>query len=466
MSHSAELGREAVRLALQMAREAPPPIEIAAGAGDEFGTDASAIADAIGRVDCPDGVLVLMDLGSAVLNAEMALEFAAPTGPVTLSWAPLVEGLVAAMPGAAAGADLQAVSAEAERGLIAKRQHLAGPDEDPGPDGGDEQDRATESAAASTVEADVRVHSKDGLHARPAAALVHAVSKFHAAVTVSLTSRGGGQASASSVTALAELDVRFGDVVRVGADGPDARAAVDAVVRLAESGFLDADAESDGPKSSAPTAVGPAVFLPAPAPEPQFPHIQRDARAAERDRVTAATQVVAAALTERAGVVAGEVGTILRADAAMAGDPAFVRAAHQLIDADDVDASVAVWRAAQSIIETLQHGRLADRAADLVGVRDRVIAELSSAPWPGPPVRDFRYVLIADDLTPADAAELDAARCAAVVTIKGGPKSHTAIIAGRLGIPAVSNARLPAGVTDGTIVRVDGAAQTVTIEEI
>lgn len=460
VSHSAELGRAAVQLALQMAGDSPPPIEVAAGTDDGFGTDAAAIADAIGRVDGPDGVLVVMDLGSAVLNAEMAVEFAAPTGRVVLSAAPLVEGLVAAMPGAAAGLNLGDVSAEADRALAAKQQHLGKPDAADG--GSDASDAGPADNAAPDVSADVRITGKDGLHARPAAALVQALAKFHATVTIARQGSDARPASASSVTAIAELDVRSGDVVRVGADGPDAREAVDTVVRLAESDFAAGNDTAVPDDASRATVTGPAVFLPPSTAEPQPEQIPRDDRAAERERVTDALQAVAAALTERAAAIEGEVGTILRADAAMASDPAFVRAAHQLIDSEGVSGPAAVWRAAQTIIETLQHGRLAERAADLVGVRDRAIAELSGRQWPGPPAADHRYVLIADDLTPADAAELDGGSCAAIVTLHGGQKSHTTIIARRLGIPSVSNAQLPGGLTDGDVVRVDGAAQTVT----
>ena len=71
--------------------------------------DAAAIAEAIERVGSPDGVLVLMDLGSALLSAEMALEFLDPelAGRVRLTPAALVEGLVAAVVTASAASCAQ-----------------------------------------------------------------------------------------------------------------------------------------------------------------------------------------------------------------------------------------------------------------------------------------------------------------------------------------------------------------------
>ncbi|EEI86884.1 putative PTS-dependent dihydroxyacetone kinase, DhaM subunit, partial [Anaerococcus lactolyticus ATCC 51172] len=69
-----------------------------------LGTDAVAVAAAIDELaaDC-DGVLVLMDLGSAVLSAELAVELRSSEVPVRLAPAPFVEGLLAAVVSAAAG---------------------------------------------------------------------------------------------------------------------------------------------------------------------------------------------------------------------------------------------------------------------------------------------------------------------------------------------------------------------------
>ena len=117
VSHSRRLAESAVELALQMVRGAPPPIEIAAGLDDHvLGTDAARVKEAIDRVASPDGVLVVMDLGSAVLSAELALELRGDDAGdcrVVLSDAPLVEGLVAAVTLAAAGAPLDEVAADA-----------------------------------------------------------------------------------------------------------------------------------------------------------------------------------------------------------------------------------------------------------------------------------------------------------------------------------------------------------------
>ncbi|WP_152353775.1 dihydroxyacetone kinase phosphoryl donor subunit DhaM [Brachybacterium subflavum] len=133
VSHSRPLAEAAVDLARQMVREGGPQIAIAAGVQDPetdqlgLGTDAAAISAAIEEADDDQGVVVLMDLGSAILSARTALEFTEPdiAERTRLSWAPLVEGLVGAVVTAASGADPAEVAAQAEVASEAKRQQLA-----------------------------------------------------------------------------------------------------------------------------------------------------------------------------------------------------------------------------------------------------------------------------------------------------------------------------------------------------
>lgn len=126
-SHSAPLAEAARELALQMVAKNPPALELAAGTEDGgLGTDAAKIVDAVQRADSGDGVVVLMDLGSAVMSAEMAVEMLEPelAERTRLSPAPLVEGLVVAAVTAASGGDLDRVDSEARGGLRPKEKHL------------------------------------------------------------------------------------------------------------------------------------------------------------------------------------------------------------------------------------------------------------------------------------------------------------------------------------------------------
>lgn len=135
VSHSRALALAAVELASQMVAKQPPLFEVAAGTEDGgLGTDSMAIAEAITRADTANqggGVLVLMDLGSAVMSSQLALELLdpAPAGEVVLSRAPLVEGLVGAAVQAASRSPLARVEKEAVRATTMKTIQLGPADE-------------------------------------------------------------------------------------------------------------------------------------------------------------------------------------------------------------------------------------------------------------------------------------------------------------------------------------------------
>ncbi|WP_254206380.1 dihydroxyacetone kinase phosphoryl donor subunit DhaM, partial [Nocardia alni] len=125
VSHSRSLATAAVALAGEMLHQQAVRIEIAAGLDDvTFGTDAVAVAGAITAADSGDGVLILMDLGSAVLSAELALDLLETEHRVRLCAAPIVEGLVAAAVSAAGGAGLDEAAEEADNALLGKRAQL------------------------------------------------------------------------------------------------------------------------------------------------------------------------------------------------------------------------------------------------------------------------------------------------------------------------------------------------------
>lgn len=129
VSHSRPLATAAVDLASQMLRSGGPRIEVAAGLSDtELGTDAAAIQTAIEAAMDDQGVVVLMDLGSAIMSAEMAVEMLdeVDAARVRLSWAPLVEGLIGAAVTAAGGADREEVATQAELAAEAKRMQVTG----------------------------------------------------------------------------------------------------------------------------------------------------------------------------------------------------------------------------------------------------------------------------------------------------------------------------------------------------
>ena len=121
VSHSAELAAGAAYLAAQVS--GGTVTIIAAGGTDEgdLGTSAAKVADGLRRADQGAGVVVLPDLGSAVLTVKAVLEDHIGKGTVLLADAPFVEGAVAATVTAAAGGDIKAVAAAAEEARHARK---------------------------------------------------------------------------------------------------------------------------------------------------------------------------------------------------------------------------------------------------------------------------------------------------------------------------------------------------------
>ena len=218
-----------------------------------------------------------------------------------------------------------------------------------------------------------------------------------------------------------------------------------------------------GIAASPGVATGPvAVMSPAPALPETSPPV--DDPQAELTAVNAAVEVVAADLESRGATAAGPAADVLLAQALLARDPVLAGKVAQRVDAGAtgpraVSDALAQFRAQ---LEALG-GYMAERAADLDDLRDRVVAQLLGLPMPGLPVRDCPYVLVAKALAPADTATLDPTRVVAIVTEEGSPTSHTAILAKALGVPAVVACRGAAALSGGEEVLVDGRAGQVTV---
>ena len=116
VSHSAKVAEGVKEMAEQMAGSGQRIIAAGGLEDSSLGTDAIKISSAISAADSSDGVAVLVDLGSAVLSAETALELLDETvrQRVRIADAPLLEGSIVAAVQAAAGDPLTAVVAAAE----------------------------------------------------------------------------------------------------------------------------------------------------------------------------------------------------------------------------------------------------------------------------------------------------------------------------------------------------------------
>lgn len=221
VSHSERIAEGVVELAAQMAGGVRI---VAAGGTDDggIGTSFDRVSRGLDEADSGDGVVVLCDLGSAVLTAETALDLAddAARDRIRIADAPIVEGAVAAAVAAETGGDVTAVLAAAE----AARGSGTGPSDAAAPE------PPSAKSADGVAERTVVLVNRSGLHARPAAEFVKAVSAFESRITVN------GR-DARSLLGVMSLGLTRGSEVALRAEGSDAVSAIDALADLVASGF-------------------------------------------------------------------------------------------------------------------------------------------------------------------------------------------------------------------------------------
>ena len=457
VSHSAALAEGVRELANQMV-QGRVPLAVAGGIDDPenpIGTDAMKVLEAIQSVYSEDGVVVLMDLGSALLSAEMALEFLDPeqVGNVQLTAAPLVEGTVAAVVQALVGGTRAQIIAEANGALAMKAEQLGEAFPAVNQTGEAVPPMAKDSHSLTLV-----IPNRLGLHARPAALFVTTAGRFEAEIRVM---KGPKQANAKSINQVAMLGARQGDEIEIIASGVDAPAALAALQALAGDNFGDVDeaapvaaqtavpqAHSEsffaGIAASPGIAIGPVVHY-----RPQLPEVVESAAAdsaAEWARLQGAIETALVEIkllkTQATQQVGAAEAAIFEAHALFLRDPALLDAARETLFSKQINAEAAWQQAINAMAaayRALEDTYMQARAADIEDAGNRVLRQLLALE---PPSFDYEQpsILIAADLAPSDTARLEPDMVLGVCTELGGSTSHSAILARALGIPAIVGA--------------------------
>ena len=299
-----------------------------------------------------------------------------------------------------------------------------------------------------------------GLHARPATELVGLAKQFQANIRLRF---GDEIADAKSLVKLLQLGVVNGAQIKVSAQGVDAEQALIALKAAIESGLGEGDEHEEAP----------AVVL-----DRERLQWQAETTPAFASGVAASDGIVYGPITQHTAkkivvedVESDATSELIAFDAAvvnayqalqhnyqevknrLGSKQAAIFLAHaeflqddELIDSTKVlieQKHSAAW-AWQHVIESriaqitkLDDAVLAARAVDLSDVAQRVLRQLLHIDHE--PVMNTQEpsVLVADDLTPSDTANLDPDMILGFITAKGGPTSHTAIIARAMGIPAI-----------------------------
>ena len=447
VSHHPDIACGIAALAAQMSA-APETIHTAAGIDDAdnpVGTDAVRIMQTLLEADNPDGILILVDLGSAILSAQTALDLLddpALAARCRISAAPLVEGAISAAVAASSGADLETVAREATQALAAKQASL----------GESAPASATPVVAPSGDSTTITLTNRDGLHARPAARLVAALTPYRARLVLSC---GDKQADGKSLNQLALLQARHGDRLTLHADGDDAAAALQTFRELAATNFGDPPDSGDGHLLARAT---PATAAHIRAAVWRCDPPQHDARTLHADR---------AAFSEAVTAVAAHLETLQnKITARLGADAGDIFAAHAQLLAELAEATLAhdaanyapVWQeeTAQAAVAlaALPDPYLRARAADIHDLAQQVLTLLADAPEAAMP-DNAPFILVARDLYPLRAATLPA-NCLAVVLADGDPHSHAALLCQAAQRPYYS------GAGDAVLTLTDGAHIQIT----
>jgi len=472
VSHSRSLALSVQELVRSMTGPGLP-LAIAAGAGEnrqELGTDAVEIAEAIVAVKSPEGVLVLMDMGSAILSSETALDLLDEKlrENVRFCAAPFVEGAVASGVTANLGASLDEVCAEALAALQQKQAALSSSppavEDKPIPASAESNGRAPVGEGRRVR---LTVRNLHGLHARPAARLIGETRSFPCELTVRNLTNHRGPVSLRSLSSLAWLEILRDHEIEVTARGDDAAAALEKISRLVESGLGDAlpparDGHRAGrqPRATAPPArkaaagpvsvcgglaIGPTVYFQSTT--LRIPQEQAADVAVEINRLETAVATAQRTLETRRQEMSGRVGAanagIYEAQILALQDPELSAAAVELVRKEKLNAVLAWDRVNRRLVaryDSLQDPYLRARASDLEDVGRQVLELLTTRGAMSLALAE-PSVLIAETLTPFQISALPQKLVLGVILLDGGPTAHASILLRALGIPTLVQAR-------------------------
>lgn len=441
VSHSHTLAMGVAELAEQMNNGCQ--IAVAAGMSEPenaIGTDAVKIMLAIEEVYSPDGVLILMDLGSAILSAETALELIDPemAANVKLCAAPLVEGTLAAVVSASAGASLDTVAKEAEGALAAKLSQLGGESQNTN----GVLDISAHQPPADALIFSWQVQNPNGLHARPTARLVEVLSPFSAQVWLE---KQGKWADAKSYNQLIQLQVRKNEAISFHFSGEQSQQAYQALKELAHQHFGE--------------TVENAVTAQRVYGKPVLSFISEGQVVTFQQQFTPSSQPFSEQLFEEKQQQIEQALTKTQQQIAELSHSPYLNhsfagifQAHQLL-LDDLKETIfeqlpqcSVVEACYQVLDEMrnQYLQLEDpylqaRALDIDDLRHRILHNLLGISVSVPEVAEDR-ILVADELYPSTLVSLLANPPQGICLQQGSLYSHTALIAKSANIPLLVQA--------------------------
>jgi phosphoenolpyruvate-protein phosphotransferase len=338
-----------------------------------------------------------------------------------------------------------------------------------------------------SVVAEATVVDAQGMHARPASLISEEAAKFPG--TDIRIRNDKKTVTAKSMAAILAMGASLGDVLVISAEGSEAEQAVYVLAEMINAG-LDYEDEQDN-ASYQPLAVlsaladvqcrltitgsaaSPGITM-APAFRLQAGKIRYEEEAGdpkEEAKLFSSALVKAAQqldeLKANLQTTAPNEAAILHAQKQLLQDELVLTDSEKFI----VNGKTAAWSFHQAIekqvesLKTVENERLRERIADLIDVRDRVLAlmvpAVSAVDYP-----ETDFILMAKDLTPSQTAGLQGLKVRGICTELGGPNSHMAILARALGIPAVVGLGDGAlkNIENGELIIVDPQASSIYVD--
>lgn len=351
------------------------------------------------------------------------------------------------------------------------------------------------TAATTAVSEAILVPNPTGLHARPTATFVGLAKQFRSDIRLR---RGDDSVNGKSIVSIMSMAVGHAQKVTITAHGPDAEEAVSRLTEAVRGGLGEDCPPVRGTEDTAPI---PAVTEPVTEPEPAGPksgdpnlllgvsaspglgigtvvqlrHNDIEVNEFADDRHTERRKLNSA--IDRALLDLSALQK--RVEEESSADKAAIFAAHQelLSDPDLLDLAASAidkgksapfaWRAAFNSfadqLAGLNNEILAGRAGDVRDVGQRVLEELTGQRAKKEELPDAA-ILLAEELTPSDTAQLDRSKVVGFATTSGGASSHVAIIARSLDIPAVAGIESRAlDIPEGARVILDGSAGSLQL---
>ena len=475
VSHSLSLAESIANLIQHIVKE-DVQISIAAGIDDPehpWGTDVIKIQQAIESVYSDDGVLVLMDLGSAVLSAEMAVEFLNPEQQtkVKLCAAPLVEGAIAASVIASTGANLETVMTEAQQSLTAKLSHLQTSNIAP-------QVELSPQLLTKTYTCILTINNPLGLHLRPAAQFVATANQFTSNIQVKNLTHSSNFVNGKSLNQLMLLGVKSGEKIEVEVKGEDAPLALNKIKELVLNNFGESELltlQKDTSKQQKTTAThnelkgipaSPGIVI---APVLHYQQTLPEVKTKTSKNPESEWQKLQLALQNARQQIESltiRENPIFQAHLLYLADPQLRTQAKQLIFEQQQTAD----RAWKTVIEeaiadyqNLEAEYLQARAIDLLDIGSRVLKILLGIGII-PLNLETPSILIAPQLTPSEVAQFNPQQILGIGTAFGSATDHTAIVASLLGIPMVVGIGTELlKIPPHTLLKIDGTRGIITL---